>query len=126
VHAGQRHGGASQGCAAPDDKEETLMSDDRINRIAASQGFQELVTKRNRLTWQLTAVMLVIYFAFVLIVAFAPGVLAIPLGTGVTTIGIPVGILIILAAFGLTGFYVRKANREFDEISDKIVRETEA
>jgi uncharacterized membrane protein (DUF485 family) len=37
-----------------------------------------------------------------------------------------VGILIILAAFGLTGFYVRKANREFDEISDKIVRETEA
>lgn len=102
------------------------MSDDRINRIAASQGFQELVTKRNRLTWQLTAVMLVIYFAFVLIVAFAPGVLAIPLGTGVTTIGIPVGILIILAAFGLTGFYVRKANREFDEISDKIVRETEA
>ena len=102
------------------------MAENQIDRITASPKFQELVRKRNRLTRQLTTVILVIYFAFVLVVAFAPGLLAIRLGSGVTTIGIPVGILIILAAFGLTGLYVRKANREFDEISDQIIRETEA
>lgn len=102
------------------------MADNQIDRITASPKFQELVGKRNRLTRQLTTVILIIYFAFVLVVAFAPGLLAIRLGSGVTTIGIPVGILIILAAFGLTGLYVRKANREFDEISDQIIRETEA
>jgi len=102
------------------------MPENQIDRITASPKFQELVAKRNRLTRQLTALMLAIYFAFVLIVAFAPGILAVRLGDGVTTIGIPIGILIILAAFGLTGLYVRKANREFDEISDQIIRETEA
>ena len=102
------------------------MPEDQIGRISASPKFQELVEKRNRLTRQLTTAILIIYFAFVLIVAFVPGLLAIRLGDGVTTIGIPVGIVIILAAFGLTGLYVRKANREFDEISDQLIRETEA
>lgn len=101
------------------------MSQDQISRIAASPRFQELVSKRNKLTIQLTAVMLAIYFAFVLVVAFAPGLLAIPLGSGVTTIGIPIGIVIILSAFGLTGLYVRKANSEFDDLTEKLIQETE-
>jgi len=101
------------------------MSQDQIGRISSSPRFQELVAKRDRLTWRLTAAVLAIYFTFVLIVAFVPSVLAIPLGTGVTTIGIPVGILIILAAFGLTGIYVRKANSEFDRITEQLIRETE-
>lgn len=101
------------------------MSQDQIGRIAANPRFQELVAKRGQFTWRLTAVILAIYFAFVLIVAFVPWVLAIPLGSGVTTVGIPVGILIILAAFGLTGIYVRKANSEFDRITEQLIRETE-
>jgi uncharacterized membrane protein (DUF485 family) len=39
----------------------------------------------------------------------------------VTTIGIPVGILIIIAAFALTGVYVRRANAEFDALNQQIV-----
>jgi uncharacterized membrane protein (DUF485 family) len=102
------------------------MSQDQIGRIAESPKFQELVTKRNRLTRQLTSAMLIIYFTFVLVVAFAPGLLGTRLGDGVMTVGIPVGILIILLAFGLTGLYVRKANREFDDLSDQLLRETES
>lgn len=102
------------------------MAQDQIGRIAESPRFQELVAKRNRLTRQLTAAMLIVYFAFVLVVAFAPGLLGTRLGDGVMTVGIPVGILIILLAFGLTGLYVRKANREFDDLSDRLLRETES
>ena len=37
--------------------------------------------------------------------------------------GIPVGVLIILSAFVLTGIYVRRANREFDPLTQQIVEE---
>ena len=38
------------------------------------------------------------------------------------TMGIPVGVVIIVAAFILTGLYVAKANGKFDELT-KIIRE---
>ena len=34
--------------------------------------------------------------------------------------GIPVGVVVIFSAFILTGIYVRKANREFDQILNKL------
>ncbi|CAL8979595.1 Inner membrane protein YjcH [Rhodoplanes serenus] len=76
--------------------------------------FQELVAKRSRFAWTLTVAMLLIYFGFVFVIAFAPSVLAIRLGSGVTTIGIPIGLAVIVSAFLLTGIYVRRANSEFD------------
>jgi uncharacterized membrane protein (DUF485 family) len=83
--------------------------------------FQELVRKRTRFAWILSATMLVIYFGFVAIIAFAPKVLALPIGNGVTTVGIPVGLFVIISAFVLTGIYVRRANIEFDPITRKII-----
>jgi len=35
---------------------------------------------------------------------------------GVTTLGMPVGVLIILSAFVLTGIYVARANRDYDTL----------
>ena len=65
--------------------------------------------------------MLVIYFGFVLTIAFDPKLLGTPLSEGsVTTIGIPIGIGVIVSAFILTGIYVRRANGEFDELTAKI------
>jgi uncharacterized membrane protein (DUF485 family) len=65
--------------------------------------------------------MLVIYFGFVLTIAFDPAFLGTPLSAGsVTTIGIPIGIGVIISAFVLTGIYVRRANGEFDELSNRI------
>src|SRR5262249_61191456 len=70
--------------------------------------FQDLVHKRARLAWTLSATMLVIYFGFIAIIAFAPKVLGTPIGNGATTGGIPVGLLVIASAFVLTGIYVRR------------------
>ncbi len=65
--------------------------------------------------------MVVIYFSFILTVAFAPSLLAAPLANGTLTIGIPIGIGVILTAFVLTGIYVRRANADFDVQTQKIV-----
>ena len=91
-------------------------------RIRQNPKFAELVQQRNALARTLTIAMLVIYFGFILLVAFAPGLLAIKIGT-VTTVGIPLGLLVIVSAFVLTGIYVAKANTSFDRLNDELLRE---
>ena len=65
--------------------------------------------------------MLIVYFGFILLVAYAPHFLGTPMGTGVTTIGIPIGLLVIVSAILLTGLYVSKANSKYDPLIRKIV-----
>jgi uncharacterized membrane protein (DUF485 family) len=79
------------------------------------------VRRRTSFARVLSIAMLVIYFGFVLLVAFAKPFLATPIGNGVTTIGIPLGVFVIVAAFILTGIYVRRANSEFDDLTRDIV-----
>jgi uncharacterized membrane protein (DUF485 family) len=98
------------------------MDPQRLSKVSNDPRFRELVERRSRFAWTLTLVMLAIYYGFILIIAFAPSVLGIPIAPGaVTTIGIPVGILIIIAAFVLTGIYVHRANAEFDALNRQIV-----
>lgn len=90
-------------------------------KIDADPIFHELVKKRRHFALKLTAVMLGLYFAFILTLAYAPELFGIPLFEGSTmTVGIPVGVAIIIAAFVLTGIYVRRANSEFDTILNKL------
>ena len=97
------------------------MSEIDLSHIRRDPLFHELVARRARLAWALSAAMLVIYFGFILLIAFAPGVLGTRIGNGVTTIGIPVGLFVIVAAFVLTGIYVYKANAEFDPITRQLI-----
>ena len=87
-----------------------------------SEELRALDSRRWRIAVTLTVAMMVIYFGFILLVAFAPGFLAIKIGT-VTTIGIPLGLLVIVSAFVLTGIYVAKANTSFDRLNDELLRE---
>lgn len=90
-------------------------------RVQADPDFANLVEQRHMLSWCLSALMLAIYFGFILMIAFAPALLGAPMGSGVTTIGIPIGVLVIIAAFVLTGFYVHRANSAFDPALEKII-----
>jgi uncharacterized membrane protein (DUF485 family) len=96
------------------------MGDNDVLRIRREPLFRELVDKRTRFAWALSAAMLVIYFGFILVIAFAPKVLGTPIGGGVMTVGIPVGLFVIVSAFVLTGIYVYRANSEFDPITLQI------
>jgi uncharacterized membrane protein (DUF485 family) len=96
------------------------MDDIDVSRIRQEPLFRELVDKRTRFAWVLSAAMLVIYFGFILMIAFAPNLLGTPIGGGVITVGIPVGLFVIASAFVLTGIYVHRANSEFDPITRQI------
>lgn len=99
------------------------MTPDIFDKVKGDRRFQELVAKRSRFAWTLSAAMLVIYFGFIFIIAFAPKFLGTPIGSGVTTIGIPIGLFVIISAFVLTGIYVRRANSEFDTMTRQIIEE---
>src|SRR5262245_33407848 len=97
------------------------MDSNFVARVKGDPQFQELTARRSRLAWILSGAMLVIYFGFIFLIAFAPSVLGIRLGSGVTTVGIPIGLFVIVSAFVLTGIYVRRANTEFDAIAQQII-----
>lgn len=100
------------------------MSTDSYAKIRSNPKFQELVAKRSAYAWMLSIIMLVIYFGFILIIAFAPQFLGTKIGSGVSTIGFPIGVAVIVSAIILTGIYVRKANGEFDEMTRQILEES--
>jgi uncharacterized membrane protein (DUF485 family) len=81
--------------------------------------FQELERTRGRLGWTLTAIMLVVYFGFILMVAFAPKLMATPV-FGDITLGFPLGLGVIVIAILLTGLYVLRANDAFDKLTRRI------
>lgn len=97
------------------------MKKEFVDIIKEDPSYKELVSKRTKFSLKLTAAMLLVYFAFILTIAFEPSLLSKPLYEGsVTTIGIPLGVFVIVFAFVLTGIYTFKANGEFDNLSRKV------
>jgi uncharacterized membrane protein (DUF485 family) len=95
------------------------------DRLRDDPDFKELVFKRSLLAWTLSILMMIVYFSFILVIAFKTqlgNIFGAPLAPGlVTTVGIPVGIGVILSAFILTGIYVWRANSAFDDLTKRIV-----
>lgn len=97
------------------------MNKELVEKIKANPDYQTLLERRGGFAIKLTIAMLVVYFTFILTIAFNPALLGTPLSAdSVTTVGIPVGIAVIVFAFILTGIYTKRANGEFDELTNKI------
>jgi uncharacterized membrane protein (DUF485 family) len=97
------------------------MATQNYEAIQQDPRYQELLRKRLAFSWTLTAVTLVIYFGFILMIGYRPKFLGIRLGTSVMTLGLPIGLFVIVSAFVLVGIYVRRANAVFDRLSRGIV-----
>jgi uncharacterized membrane protein (DUF485 family) len=85
-----------------------------LEAVARDPRYRELIRRRGKFTTLLTITMLIVYFGFILLIAFDKTLLARPIGAGVTSIGIPIGLGVIFVAILLTAIYVRRANSEFD------------
>ena len=97
------------------------MTVQTIDIIKNNPKYQELVRTRSRFAWTLSILMLLVYYTFIMTIAFKPELLAIPLSdSSVISVGIPVGIAIILFSFLLTGLYVYKANNTYDVMLEEI------
>ncbi len=98
------------------------MENDLVQRIASNPKYQELKSKRSKFGWTLTWAMMVVYYGFILLVAFNKGFLSQRLGEGVMTVGIPIGFGVIVFTIVITAIYVRRANAEFDELSNEVTK----
>lgn len=97
------------------------MNKELVEKIKNDPNYKELLAKRTPYAIVLSIIMLVVYFGFILLIAYFPEVLGTPLSEGsVTTVGIPVGMGVILFAFIMTGIYTKRANSEFDDLNNKI------
>lgn len=88
--------------------------EDMIAAVAADPRYINLVARRARLGWWLSAIIFFAFLGYLLLIAFDKALLGMPIGGGVTSLGIPLGIGLILGAIVLTGVYVAHANRHHD------------
>jgi uncharacterized membrane protein (DUF485 family) len=92
--------------------------------ISASLKYRTLISRRARFSLVLTAIVLITYYAYMLVVAFRPSWLGIPLGEGgAVSIGWPIGAAMVIGYWLLTGIYVRRANDEFETLSKDLIKE---
>jgi uncharacterized membrane protein (DUF485 family) len=93
-------------------------------KILNNPKYLELVKRRGRLAWTLSFIVCVIFYGFILLIAFAPDFLTQPFSAGsVIPMGLPIGVGVIVACCLLTGVYVYEANQVFDPIFEEIVKE---
>jgi uncharacterized membrane protein (DUF485 family) len=76
-------------------------------------GLQALAATRWRVALTLTAIMVIVYFGFVALIAFDKPLLATRITPGLT-LGILLGVLVIVSSWLLTWVYVRWANTRYD------------
>jgi cation/acetate symporter len=83
-----------------------------------------LVRTRSRFALKLSAFVLVIYYAFMMIVAFKPALLKTPVSdTSVISIGFPIAVLMFVLFWLLTGWYVHRSNTRYDQMSRDVIQE---
>ena len=100
-----------------------VVVDPMVARIEANPKYHELRRKRNTFGWTLTALMMIVYYGYIGLIAFDKQFLAQPLGAGVTTLGIPIALGVIIFTIIITGLYVRRANGEYDRLTAEILKE---
>ena len=100
------------------------MSSVMYERMRDNPKFQELVAKRGRYAWTLAAIVLTMFYGFVMVVAFAPTSLGQPIAEGSRwTVGVVVELFMFIFFWVLTAVYVKRANGEFDALTQEIVKE---
>ena len=100
------------------------MSSAMYERMRANPKFQELVARRGRFAWTLAFIVLSMFYGFVMVGAFSPASLGQPISEGsFVTVGVVVELFMFIFFWSLTAVYVRRANTEFDALTQEIVKE---
>lgn len=100
------------------------MSSAMYERMRTNPKFRELVSRRGRFAWTLATIVLVMFYGFVLTVAFNPSALGQPVSEGsMLTVGVAVELFMFIFFWVLTALYVKRANGEFDALTQEVVKE---
>jgi len=102
------------------------MSSVIYDRIRRNPKFDQLVQKRGSFAWTLSAIVLVIFYGFFLLVAFNPKMLGQPIAEeSMWAIGYTAEMVMFVFFWLLTFLYVRRANGEFDDLTAEIIKEAQ-
>lgn len=99
------------------------MQADLVQKIKSNPNYEKLVKARSSFGWTLTWIMMIVYYGFILLIAFNKEFLSTKTGAGVMTWGMPIGLFVIVFTVAITGYYVRRANSEFDDLTAEIRKE---
>lgn len=102
-----------------------MSAESKLQALKDSADYQALIKERAKVIWPLAWVMLIVYYAYILVIAFAPGLFAAKTGDGHMTYGMVIGLGVILFSFALTGIYVRIANAKLEPLVKKIQDDAE-
>lgn len=98
--------------------------DEVAARVDSNPKYHQLVSTRSGYSIAMTLAVMVVYFGYILLIAFDGEWLGTKLGADMTTsIGIPLGVGVIVVTIILTNIYVRRANTEFDQLNAEIIKE---
>jgi uncharacterized membrane protein (DUF485 family) len=86
-----------------------------------TETLDELARRRRRVAAWLTAAMLVVYFTFILLIAFDKTLMGRKLADGLS-LGILLGVIVIFATWILTWIYVRWANHHYEPAARQLRR----
>lgn len=96
------------------------MQQELVDRIENNPKYQELVSKRTSFGIKLGIFVLVMFYTYIMVIAFNKEVLATKIGDGVTTIAFPIALAILIISFITTLIYVKRANGEFEDLTNDI------
>ncbi|MBE7209604.1 MAG: DUF485 domain-containing protein [Gluconacetobacter diazotrophicus] len=86
-----------------------------VARTLADPAFRDLVRERGRTGAIVVGATVVMYFGYILLLAFAPGLMHERVTTEITA-GFPLGLGVMVITFGLVAFYVRRSSARFDPL----------
>ncbi len=95
-----------------------------VDRIVGDQNFKDLVRERTSFAWTMSGIMLAVYLAFIVMVAFGKGAMSSTIGDSSISWGILLGLGVIVFAFVLTGIYVARANGRFDDLTSRLDKDS--
>jgi len=97
------------------------MKKEELLKILGDPEFQNLVGNVTKVVTIFTVIMLVVYYSFILMLAYGKAFLSTPICDGcATTIGIIIGIGVIIFSWLLTGAYIWWANSNYDPTVRKL------
>lgn len=85
-----------------------------LERVAEDPRYAALARERARFAWTLSAIVVGLFMAFILVIALDKALFATPIAGMVTTWGIPAGIGLILLAIASIALFTWRANRRWD------------
>jgi len=91
-----------------------------VARIEADPDFATLTRQRSRLGLSVVAAIIVIYFGYILLLAFAPALMRTHVTSSIT-LGFPLGLGVLVITFLLVAIYVGRSAAVLDPACARIV-----